>query len=844
MAGQKARRQGTDWRTIFPFDPYDKQERGITTAIDTLRSNGIYLLEGPCGTGKTLIALTAGLTLVRDPDTKFKRILVITSKKQQIRAFEDDLEQINAHGGDFEGLTLVGKADVCPYVDAGIVGSGEIYHKCDELKENTDRLMREASADGVVDVKAEAASGLAARAETDTDPLTAGGARAPYQESIPVAEGEEYCPFFAQHFVNDYQEQQPVTVDQGMTAVETMANGVRAGTCPHIAMKRMATGGDVLIGNYAHVFAPLTVEGFTGRVMNEETLLIVDEAHELVNEVREELSHSVTMNTLNYAVKDVSKALKWLNGKGYHRKVTLVRAMEERGSFEGNQLKGLYVFLKEIKKLFANRITEFLEEEYGSNWERAIRAGPDALSEHSIQIQNEDGKDGDLLERWVDANAEEGDWVQTLYLSYVVGSIRDAVARKVEHRMPEGDFAITEVRELLHRWLIGNHTEYFRELRLVPHEHPPSDIPDDCPWQAGFRAELKINNCIPEKEIAATLDAFGGTILQSATLAPIDVYSEETGVDLLEDGLHPSHSLVTKAAARYNQDQSNSSQQSVDDTDTDGEDEDSDVDAEDGDDGDEFEREMPDPEERKRRVEKSMFKMDFPKENRASFAVDVPKFTYSNRWPPEEHRDLRAQYEQVITSVVTTTPGNVLVFMPSYAEAKWAAKTLEKNSAVSKPVLSDESSSDAETERLKREFISGEPKVLTTGLRGTLVEGVDFSGDKLSGAVICGVPIAHTGSELAKAIEAAYGYRFGGGNGFDYAYTVPAIRKTRQALGRVIRGTDDVGVRVVADERYARSDRFSDVREHFPEYVRDEFTPVEPDELRPALEQFWHTRRQ
>ncbi|KZX46205.1 ATP-dependent DNA helicase [Haloarcula sp. K1] len=834
MAGQKAQGQGTDWRDIFPYDPYDKQTRGITTAIDILRDNGVYLLEGPCGTGKTLIALTAGLTLVRNPNTKYQRILVITSKKQQIRAFEDDLKEINAHGGDFEGLTLVGKADVCPFVDAGVVESKDIYHKCDELKENTDRLMREASNDGVVEVKAEAAYELAARAESDAEPLMAGGAKAPYQDSIPVAEGEEYCPFFAQHFANDYQDKQPVTVDEGMTAIETMANGVRAGTCPHIAMKQMATGGDVLIGNYAHVFAPLTVEGFTGRVMNEETLLIVDEAHELVSEVRDELSHAVTMNTLNYAIGDVSKALKWLNGNGYHRKVSLVRAMEERGSFEQNQIKALYVFLKEIRQLFANRITEFLKQEYGSNWKRAIRAGPDALSEHSIQIQNEEGKDGDILERWVDANAEEGDWVQALYLSYAVGSIRDAVARKVEHRMPEGDFAITEVRELLHRWLIGNHTEYFREILLIP-EEPTSDIPDDCPWRAGFRAELKVNNCIPEKEIAATLDAFGGTILQSATLAPIDVYSEETGVDLLEEGLQPSHSLVTKAAARYNQDQSNTSQQSVDGSNTE--------DGGDGGEDDESKRETLDPDERKRRVEKSMFKMDFPKENRASFAVDVPKFTYSNRWPPEEHRDLRDQYNDIITTVATTTPGNVLVFMPSYAEANWAAQVLEKNQAVSKPVLSDESSSDAETERLKREFISGEPKVLTTGLRGTLVEGVDFSGDKLSGAVICGVPIAHTGSELAEAIEAAYGYRFGGGNGFDYAYTVPAIRKTRQALGRVIRGTDDIGVRVVADERYARSDRFSDVREHFPKHVRDEFTPVKPGELQPKLEQFWRSQR-
>ena len=838
MAGKHAGKERVHWRDVFPFDPYEKQELGITTALDTLRSNGIYLLEGPCGTGKTLIALTAGLTLVRDPDTKYERILVVTSKKQQIRAFEDDLEQINAHGGDFQGLSLVGKADVCPYVYTGVVESSDIYHRCNELKENTDRLMREASADGYVEVKADAAYGLARRAETDTDPLTAAGTAAPYQRTIPEAEGEHYCPFFAQHFVNDYEDNQPVTVDQGMKAVETMQNGVAAGTCPHIAMKRMATGGDVLIGNYAHAFAPLTVEGFTGRVMNEKTLLIVDEAHELVSEVRGELSHSVTMNTLNYAIRDVSMALKWLDGRGYHRKVALVRKMEERGSFEQNQIKALRAFLGQMKKLFADRITEYLEAEYGSNWQRRIQASPDSLSEHSIPIQNEEGKDGDLLERWVEENGEDGDWVQALYLSYAVGSIRDAVARKVDHKMPEGDFPITEVRELLHRWLIGNHTEYFRELLLVPRERPPDEVPADSPWQAGFRAELRVNNCIPEKEIAATLDAFGGVILQSATLEPIDVYSAVTGVDLLEKGTHPPRSLVTKAAARYNRDQRQPNQKvSI------GDEEDEEAENDEGDEEDDGTI-LLDPAERKRRVEKSTFEIDFPEENRASFAVDIPKFTYSNRWPPEQHRDLRKTYAKVITDVASTTPGNVIVFMPSYQEAAWAAQVLEESGRVSKPVLSDESSSDAETEQLKREFLDGPPKVLTTGLRGTLVEGVDFSGDKLHGAVICGVPIAHTGSKLAEAIEAAYGYRFGGGNGFDFAFTVPAIRKTRQALGRVIRGTEDVGVRVVADERYAHNDRFSDVRDHFPAHVRDEYMPVEPDDLLDELKSFWNSNRQ
>lgn len=815
MTGQRKARS-LDWQEVFPYEPYTQQRRGITATIETLSKQGVHLLEGPCGTGKTLIALTAGLSLVADPETGYERLLVVTSKKQQIRAFEDDLEAINQNldGHRFEGLSLVGKADVCPYVSTGEIDASKIYHRCAELKEGTDRLMREASAEGRVEKKAHAAVELSRIAETQSssDQLTTAGTTAPYESSIPSYEGEEYCPFFASHFANQDQGKTGFDVEAGMRSRETLANGTRSGTCPHMAMKQVAMDGDVLIGNYSHAFNPLTVEGFTGRFLNEKTLLIVDEAHELVTHVRDELSYSVGLDTMGYAIGDSRKVLGWLEGEGRRPESSLALAMEERGSFETNQIRALRHFLHDVRSLFAERVESVLEAEYGSEWQSRI-ADVDTLEEHTIPLQTDEGEWTDVLERWVEANASTEDWVQALYLTYAVGSIRTAVEKRINNRIPDGDFAVEKVRELLHRWLLGNHTEFYRELVLTPRAVGNENPPSHSPWAAGFRAEVKIHNCIPEREIAATIDAFGGAILQSATLEPMDVFGAVTGADLLETGDHPDSSLVTKAAARY-QDSAAADSDSLDSRPA------SDV-------------------SRKRTVETSAFEVTFPESNRLSLAVDVPKFTYSNRWPPAQSTDVRDQYATAIEAVATSTPGNVLVFMPSYQEATWAANMLDDRSSVEKPVLCDQSSSDAATERLKREFVAGEPKVLTTSLLGTLVEGVDFAGDKLHGAVVCGVPIAHTGSKLASAIERAYAYRFGGANGFEYAFTVPAVRKVRQAIGRVIRGTDDVGVRVLVDERYAHSDGFSDVRQHFPVHVQDEFEPTALDELTEKLYAFW-----
>jgi len=172
--------------------------------------------------------------------------------------------------------------------------------------------------------------------------------------------------------------------------------------------------------------------------------------------------------------------------------------------------------------------------------------------------------------------------------------------------------------------------------------------------------------------------------------------------------------------------------------------------------------------------------------------------------------------------------------MPSYAEAEWIAAELRQT--LDKPVLVDEASDDGTTEELKSEFFADEGKVLVTSLRGTLTEGVDYRGDRLSAAVVCGVPIINTASPLTKAVRTAYDREFG--DGFETALTVPAVRKARQAIGRVIRGTDEVGVRVLVDARYARTS-WNSVREYLPATEREEFQPVSPDMVEFGLRRFW-----
>ena len=92
-----------------------------------------------------------------------------------------------------------------------------------------------------------------------------------------------------------------------------------------------------------------------------------------------------------------------------------------------------------------------------------------------------------------------------------------------------------------------------------------------------------------------------------------------------------------------------------------------------------------------------------------------------------------------------------------------------------------------------------------------------------------------------QAVRRAYGDQFGEDNAFKYALTVPAVRRARQAIGRVIRGTQECGVRVFADRRYTAGTRHS-VHKYLSPAEREEFVTMTGEFLDGQLEQFWADR--
>ena len=230
------------------------------------------------------------------------------------------------------------------------------------------------------------------------------------------------------------------------------------------------------------------------------------------------------------------------------------------------------------------------------------------------------------------------------------------------------------------------------------------------------------------------------------------------------------------------------------------------------------------------------YEMGYPEANRRTFAVDTPPLFASERNDPETQETVAA----LLRDAIRFTPGNTLAFFPSYAEAE---RYHERLAGADHGTLYLDGPGEDE-EDLRREFVESDDATLFTSLWGTLAEGVSFDGDDARTVVVVGVPYPHL-SDRMEAVQDAYNRAFANRDrsrdaGWAYAVEIPTIRKTRQALGRVVRGPEDFGVRILADRRYTSADmgKYS-VRGAFPPEERAELLDLDPEKLKFAMLNFY-----
>lgn len=237
-----------------------------------------------------------------------------------------------------------------------------------------------------------------------------------------------------------------------------------------------------------------------------------------------------------------------------------------------------------------------------------------------------------------------------------------------------------------------------------------------------------------------------------------------------------------------------------------------------------------------RPVKEIAFGLTFPEDNRLTIAVNIPPLFARNRDDPT----IVEQVTHALNDIIHCSRGNILVFFQSYHEAKMYRDRITTNI----PMYLDEVGTSSR--QIREEFFqigeSGHKAVIFTYLWGTLTEGVDYKEGRGRTVVIVGVGYPALNDRM-RAIESAYEHEFAG-HGWDYAIQVPAIRKIRQAMGRVIRSPTDYGVRILLDGRFttisSRHWKKYSVFNAFPLQERKEIIDVELDKVKFSLMNFFN----
>jgi DNA excision repair protein ERCC-2 len=186
----------------------------------------------------------------------------------------------------------------------------------------------------------------------------------------------------------------------------------------------------------------------------------------------------------------------------------------------------------------------------------------------------------------------------------------------------------------------------------------------------------------------------------------------------------------------------------------------------------------------------------FPKENIAVY-VDRSVSTMGSLRTKEMFERISSKLETLISSI----PGNVLVFFPSYIVLK---SVIEAGFNVDKEIFKETSET---TSIQNKEMIKRFKRVLGVQ-QGRNSEGQDFPGDQANAVIVVGIPYASKGPRIMAQIE-YYKTQFRGwwGKyplGEYYAYYLPAYRSLNQSAGRAHRSIKDKAAIIFLEQRVAQ----------------------------------------
>ena len=219
----------------------------------------------------------------------------------------------------------------------------------------------------------------------------------------------------------------------------------------------------------------------------------------------------------------------------------------------------------------------------------------------------------------------------------------------------------------------------------------------------------------------------------------------------------------------------------------------------------------------------------FPKKNRLICCAGDITTAFSLR----QDSDNTNRIVRYITTFAALK-GNRAIYFPSYQilESYAAQSTLH----LRKRKVFVEPRDAANAGEALAEFLTlpsrGESGVMFAVCGGKWSEGLDYRGEMLNGAMVIGLPLAPF-TRVRKTVIEYFRHKYGEEGEF-LCYTLPAINRALQALGRVLRTPEDRGVLVFGERRFLDKR----VRSALPAWIQEELCECDIGRFREVIAQW------
>jgi DNA excision repair protein ERCC-2 len=245
--------------SLFPYDTIrEEQNKFVQDVYDCVSTSKSIIAHAPTGLGKTAASLAPALAYAID---KKKTIFFLTSRHTQHSIAIETLKLIKEkHNASFGITDIVGKKHMCAQDALDMLSTGQFHEYCKALRDNNQCEFFNNLKKGII---------MSSEAKAVVDAL----------------------------------KREP------LSSAKTVELGKKFQICPYEAATIAAKEASVVITDYYYIFNRQIRESFMRKTDKKlsDSIIIIDEAHNLPERMREMLTKKISTINVDRAIKEAEK---------------------------------------------------------------------------------------------------------------------------------------------------------------------------------------------------------------------------------------------------------------------------------------------------------------------------------------------------------------------------------------------------------------------------------------------------------------------------------------------------------------------------------------------------------